>query len=763
MRLAAFVAVFTSGGGGAVAFFEFPETWDVRGTRHLRFFNFQSIVLQIQKSSMRSMRLPRALFSLCIRTESFRGANSFRGASVCQQLSGLFVVVAMLVTSSAGAAERPWETALDAEQLASRQRIAGDLEYISSDALGGRDTGSEEIEVAANYIANRFRSLGMNTELFDGTAFQRFVAFSETKAGSAEENFLVVKPVQGDREFRYELDKAVRPLSLGIAGEVTAPLVFVGYGISAPDKQYDDYAGLDVKGKIVVMLRGEPRRGRDDNPLGGRGSSRYAFFTTKVATAIEKGAAAVLLVNTPEVADQMLKSLEGQLASQKAQVVELTQAISELPEDATNVRMQLEQKLKLAETQMTALTSEIESTPMQALMSTNTSGQNGEPGAIPVVSFGRQAFDELLSAFGAAEGDSVRTLADIEKGIDADFVPQSFVLEGCEGHLKAGITSRDVVGINVVGELPGAGDLANQTVVIGAHYDHVGMGGAGSLAPGTIAIHNGADDNGSGTCMLLEVAHRLARDQSPNRRRFVFICFSGEEKGLLGSKHYAREPRFALEDTVGMINLDMVGRLNEDEQLTVFGTGSAPEFDELVDQWNEKYQLPLRKDPSGYGPSDHTSFYEKQVPVLFFFTGLHSDYHRPSDDFDKINLDGMVRITDIVCDAARHLATVAERPKYQTTGPGEGVRPRRQPAYLGVALESADGAVVVGQVVSEGPAANAGIQAGDKIVRIGDIEARDVAQVQDAVSRMRPGRKVSVVLLRGGDEITVSVNLGQRP
>jgi len=657
------------------------------------------------------------------------------------------------------AAENPDGVLLSERQLESRARIARDLEYLASDQLRGRDTGSAEIDLAAEYLAARFRELGMNTELFEGTPFQPFTALREVVAGTAEENYLVLTGASGE-VFRAELDKNIRPLGIGASGKVGAPLVFVGYGITAPDANYDDYAGVDVQGKIVVMLRGEPRRGRSDNPLGARGSSRFALFTTKIANAIEHGAAAVLLVNHADAASQMIQSAEGQLNSQRAQLEEIARNLAELSADAVNVRAQLENQQTLGQGQLGSLTTAVQNAP-EALMAISQAGQSSGDVTIPVAALGRIALQTLLQA---QEGDAEKpTLESLESEIDEKFQPRSFVFDGLQGDLSVSVSGRDVVAKNVVAELPGAGPLAEQTVVIGAHYDHVGMGGGGSLAPGTIAIHNGADDNGSGTCTLLEVAHRLAQDQSPSRRRFVFICFTAEERGLLGSKHYAREPRFALEETVGMINLDMVGRLNEDEQLTVFGVGTSPQFESLVDQWNSTHQLPLRKDPSGYGPSDHTSFYEKNIPVLFFFTGLHPDYHRPSDDFDKINLDGMVRITDMVCDAAMYLATVPERPPFQTTGPGEGVRPGRRGAYLGVSLEDSDGGVKVTDVVSDGPAAAAGIKIDDRIVRLGDKETSSLERLQEVVGQMRAGKEITVVVRRGNDELTVTVTLGRRP
>ena len=202
---------------------------------------------------------------------------------------------------------------------------------------------------------------------------------------------------------------------------------------------------------------------------------------------------------------------------------------------------------------------------------------------------------------------------------------------------------------NVVGVLAGEGPLADETIVVGAHYDHVGFGGPGSLAPWTHEVHNGADDNASGTAALIEVAERLATSEKGPRRRVVFIAFTAEERGLIGSAYYCRNPRFALEKTVAMINMDMVGRL-VDDKLIVYGTGTAAEFDHLMDTTAARLKFEITKHEGGFGPSDHASFYAQKIPVLHLFTGNHNDYHRPSDDVEKLNVPGMRRVVDFVAD-----------------------------------------------------------------------------------------------------------------
>lgn len=653
-------------------------------------------------------------------------------------------------------AESPDSAAVAKSAIESRQRIAEDLRYLSSDELKGRDTGSPEIDQAAEYIATRFESLGFNTSLFEGGPFQEFTALREVVAGPAEQNYLKLEGLADLPPF--EMSRSFMPLALGGTGQITAPLVFAGYGITAPEKDYDDYAGLDVQGKIVAVLRGEPRRGQANSPFGGNGSSRYAFFVTKVKNAMDHGAAGLLIINHAEATKDAIEEAKGRLARQQTQLDEIREKLVTLPASAENARRNLENSRQVMQAQLEALESEIEFAP-ESLLSTNQAGQADGEQPIPVASIGRRSFDVLL----AVASSDFPSVASLEAKIDETVQPASLNFEGLAAVLETSIDSQEIRAKNVVAEFPGAGSLADETIVIGAHYDHVGMGGNGSLAPGTIAIHNGADDNGSGTVTMLELAYRLSKIEAENRRRLVFIAFTAEERGLLGSKHYAREPRFPLEDTAAMINLDMVGRLSEEEGLTVFGTGTAPDFDGLVDRWNESAGLKVRKDPSGYGPSDHTSFYEKEIPVLFFFTGLHSDYHRPSDDFHKINLDGMVRITDMVYEAAFHLATVADRPVHQKTGPGQGVGRVRRGPYLGVQLEDQGVQVMVTDAVAGGPAAVAGIQAGDKILKVGELETVTMSDVQNAVQDYRPGDKVPVVVSRAGDEITVQVQLTRRP
>ncbi len=323
-------------------------------------------------------------------------------------------------------------------------------------------------------------------------------------------------------------------------------------------------------------------------------------------------------------------------------------------------------------------------------------------------------------------------------------------------------------GKNVIGILPGRDPaLRGEIVVVGAHYDHLGLGGFGALDPdSTGRVHNGADDNASGSAALIEIAQRLAA--APPARTVVFIAFSGEELGLLGSDYYVKNPAYPLTDVMAMINLDMVGRL-KDNRLIVYGVGTAQEFPALLDSLNWYAKFDLKPQPEGYGPSDQTSFYAAHRPVLHLFTDLHADYHRSTDDWDKINAPGMVRVaafaTGIVTAIANRPAALtfidvpppAPKPGVAST-PGYG-------AYLGTIPDMASGdigGVRITGVTKGSPAELGGLKGGDIITRIGEHQVSDLVAMTEALRAHRAGDKVDIVVLRDGVEQHLPVTLGKR-
>lgn len=317
-------------------------------------------------------------------------------------------------------------------------------------------------------------------------------------------------------------------------------------------------------------------------------------------------------------------------------------------------------------------------------------------------------------------------------------------------------------GRNVVALLPGAdADLADEVVVLGAHYDHLGDGRFGSMGEAG-EIHNGADDNASGVAALLTAAERLAGGPAP-ARPVLFIAFTGEERGLLGSGFYAKNPTISLEQAQAMVNLDMVGRL-ESSSLIVYGIGTAPELQELVDVANEPLGIDLAYEEAGYGPSDHTSFYAQDIPVLHLFTNVHGDYHKPSDDWDKIDAEGLERVGRF---AARIVASVADRGERLTLIPGVGAPAQNSGgygAYLGTVPDftPVDYGVLLSAVSAGSPAEKAGIQGGDIIIALGEHDIADLYGLTDALRAHAAGDRVRVVLIREGEEAEFEVVLGDR-
>lgn len=317
-------------------------------------------------------------------------------------------------------------------------------------------------------------------------------------------------------------------------------------------------------------------------------------------------------------------------------------------------------------------------------------------------------------------------------------------------------------GRNVLAFLPGSDpEVAGSVVIVGAHYDHLGFGEFGST--GQVGeIHNGADDNASGVGAMLGAARILSEGPRP-ARSILFIAFTGEELGLIGSSHYTKNPVIPLTRTVAMVNLDMVGRLG-DGAMIVYGMGTAPEWQEIVPRANDGLDIPLEFEESGYGPSDHTSFYAADVPVLHLFTNVHRDYHRETDDWEFIDEAGLDRIAAFTAEVARSLA---ERETRITLVPGVGEPGDRGAGYgawLGTVPDftPVDTGVLLAGVTEGGPAATAGLQKGDILIGIGDHEVEDLEGMTDALSEHVPGQDVVITFLRDGTRRTTTARLGDR-
>lgn len=589
-------------------------------------------------------------------------------------------------------------------------RIKKDLEFLAGDECQGRGLKTKGLAKAGEYIEKAFREAGLKPA-FEGDSY--FQPFSVKLDGKAVNPIaLAFKTDAG----KVELDhgKTFVATDGSSTGKVSAGLVFVGYGISAPDKKYDDYAGVNVKGKVVIVLRRMPRSDAKEDRFDSPNAPAQALVA-KMETAAQKGAAGVLFVNDRGSAEK--------------------------------------------------------TDPLMTPDRTRGGALDG-----PVFHVRRAVVDDLLAGLGTS-------LTKIEEGIDRDLKPNSFALKGWT--CAAEVVSERVTTAtrNVVGVLPGAGPLANETVVIGAHYDHIGLGdeGGASLAPkseqGKLP-HYGADDNASGTAGLLELARRFGAMKNRQGRRLVFAAFSGEEQGLIGSQHYVKNPPFPLADTVFMINMDMVGRMvavedkdagnRKRDRLVVYGTGTAAGLDKLVEDTNAKFDMKLMKVPGGIGPSDHTSFYAKKIPVFFLFTGTHKDYHRPTDTPDKINVAGLRKVADLVEVYATHFATAKDRPKYAAVQGGEedptdpNARPgvsRRDLPRIGIMPGNygEDNGVLVGAVTAGGPAEKGGVKEGDLIVEIGGKPVKNMYGYMAAIAAQKPDTPVDVVVVRKDKKVTLKV------
>ncbi|MEZ2413682.1 DUF4910 domain-containing protein [Muriicola sp. E247] len=308
-----------------------------------------------------------------------------------------------------------------------------------------------------------------------------------------------------------------------------------------------------------------------------------------------------------------------------------------------------------------------------------------------------------------------------------------------------------ITGTNVIGFID---NKAEKTVILGAHYDHLGMGGQGSLHRGEAAIHNGADDNASGVAVLLQLAQQLKTSELKGNN-YLIMAFSGEEIGLLGSNYFAKNPTVDLEDVNYMINMDMVGRLRDSKVLSVSGTGTAPIWPQVLNSTNQDFELVLKE--SGVGPSDHTSFYLQDIPVLHFFTGQHEDYHKPTDDADKLNYEGMEKITSYIMEVITELNNDDKLAFKKTKNESEEV-PRFKVA-MGVIpdyLYDGEGMRIDG-VSEEKPAQKAGLQKGDVVVQMGDSTVTDMMSYMRALSAFEEGDSTSVVIDRNGEKITVKI------
>jgi len=600
--------------------------------------------------------------------------------------------LAVFLAAFVGLAPHLWE--LSGAELTATDELAAHAKFLAAPERSGRGVGTPGLAAARDYIAAEFAKYGLLPGGDGNSYLQSFDVAVGVKVKAPSSLALGQGPA-------LTLDEDWLPLGLSASGLAEAEAVFAGYGITAKDHGYDDYAGIDVKGKIVVVLRYEPPPTDDRSPF--RKSpdfSTHAALRTKANNARDHGAVGMLLVD-----------LDGR--------------------------------------------GEAKSGLMSLRSSLWRSGNS-----LVAAQIKRQAAENWFAAQGIS-------LKDLKAKIDRSEKPASVVLAGSKLTIQVTLEEQRERAENVVGMLPGRDPLGEKEyLVIGAHYDHLGLGHYGARDQSAAGlIHHGADDNASGTSVLLQVARRLSQIEPKPPRSIAFVAFSAEELGLHGSRHFVgRWPQIGA--IKSMINLDMVGRLRDD-RVTIFGVRSAPPFATIVGSGAKRLGLQTNL-PDSVGPSDHLSFYNKQVPVLHFFTGSHTDYHRPGDTWDKLNYPGMAQIGDLVLGSALAIAALPEAPNFvslpsrpPTSETGER---RGTGVYLGIIPEysrTVEGVLLAGVALGS-PAAAAGLREGDVIVQLADKKIDNIEDLTDALGSYKPAAQVTIMVRRDDQTSELKTTLGSR-
>ncbi len=576
-------------------------------------------------------------------------------------------------------------------QEADSTRYLNDIKTLAAPDMEGRGAGTKGLTRAQHLIEKRYKELGLEPAGVNGYA-QPFTVVTGARLKS--DNRFAVQT--GESKDDLKIDQDFVPFSFSASGQVAAPVVFAGYGATADEFHYDDYAGLDVKDKIVVVLRYEPAGFAAKS--GNNGLTQHSQLITKAINARNHGARAVVVAN-------------GKLGDGEEDLLTRFGSVSG-PENVGIVMVQV-----------------------------------------------RNAAAE--SWFQAAG----KSLKDVQEQINSSTKPGSFEFPATL-HLSLHIdieTTRATVN-NVLAWLPGQTD---EYVILGAHYDHLGRGNFDSLAPSQIGqIHPGADDNASGTAGVLELARLLAPKRGQFKRSILFMNFAGEELGLLGSAAWVQNPTRPLSKAVAMLNMDMIGRI-KDDKVYIGGVGTGSTFKPVLEQAQRDAPFKIEYSAGGYSSSDHTSFVTKKIPVLFFFSGLHSDYHKPSDTADKINAPSAARLLDMVRSVAVQLADAPDAPAFQVVaedkppagGGGGGYGP-----YFGSIPDfgQTENGVKFSDVKPNSPAAKAGLKGGDILIQFGDKPIKNLYDFTDALRRSKVGDIVEVKVLRDGQPLTVNVKLEQR-
>jgi hypothetical protein len=473
------------------------------------------------------------------------------------------------------------------------ERLIGHIQFLASDDLKGRASGSPELERAADYIAQQFGDIGLSPGGDNDTWFEPFELVAGLTVGNG--NSLVISDKK--QSVKFTLGSSYYPLST-VPNESEAvpsdrveklPIVFAGYGLSAPDVRYDDYEGIDVRGKAVLIFSHEPQETDANSPLNGNRPMPQTTVYKKAEAALTRGARLLIVVSDP-----------------------------------THMRD-------------------------QGLYHAFAVSPDIDEAGLPLLRVRRDEIQPLLDSW---------SLDASARQIDRDLRPRSRLLKDATVEYTEYLARNRRTVRNVVGVLRGSDPArAREAIVIGAHYDHVGLGGRLSVTPERAGeIHNGADDNASGTASVIEIARAAIADRARFPRTLIFVTFAGEERGLLGSAHYVRSSApVPIANTVAMLNLDMVGRSRG--AVDISGLDNGPLKSDLMTAAQTLGGLEIKQEGPGAGRSDDSSFIDAHVPAINFFTGFHADYHRPSDDWEKIDKAGTARVATLALEFAARLAS----------------------------------------------------------------------------------------------------------
>ena len=480
-----------------------------------------------------------------------------------------------------------------ADEIITPELMKKHIYFLASDLMMGRNTPSPELDSAAHYIAGVFKASGLQP--VNGSYFEK-VGLGIVSLG--EENYLKVD--KDGAEQSYKIKNEFTPFDMTGNAEVKAPVIFTGYGITAPDYKYDDYKDIDVHGKIVIVLKHEPGENDSSSIFKGVKETEYSNVSEKVKNAIGHGAVGVLVVTDPLNHESLTPRGFPWPSLSKT-----------LPKDALPIVL-----------------------------------TDDETKKVPVVQVGEEVVTKLFG--------SVEALKNIQSQIDSTTLPHSFLIANSTVSLKTSTTVEDKSSQNVVGYIEGSDPkLKNEILIIGGHYDHIGF--MKQHKDSIDYIYNGADDNASGASSVMAIAEAFGKMPKKPMRSVLFMAFTGEEKGLMGSRSYLNKPLFPLDQTVAMLNIDMVGR-NGIDSLYMVSEAASPDLARINEDENKQIGFTLVDEEKLQGGSDHMSFQKKKIPFLFYFSGMHPDVHRVTDEPDKINTIKAARAARLVFRTAWRIA-----------------------------------------------------------------------------------------------------------